>query len=537
MEVIVVIRINQIKIDINKDNEDNLYRKCASKLGINRDSIKKIIVLKKSIDARHKPNLFFSYVVAVELDNVDYVLRKCRHNKDISIYISSDYKVNITGDKMMLNRPVIVGSGPCGLILGYMLSLYGYKPIIVERGKMVDDRVEDVKRFWETGQLNVNSNIQFGEGGAGTFSDGKLNTLVKDKYNRINHIFKIFVENGAPSEILYENKPHIGSDNLRMMVKNIRNKIIDNGGEFRFNTTLTDINYSDNGIQSIVLNDNLVIDTDVLVLAIGHSARDTIKMLDKRSIDMESKPFAVGVRIQHSQDMINSCQYGDVSHSNLKNASYKLTYKSKSGRGVYSFCMCPGGYVVNASSEKGMLCVNGMSNYNRDSGNANSAIVVTVDSRDYGNNLFDGMEFQRELEKKAYDLGKGKIPVSLFKDYYNNTISDKFGEIKPVFKGNYKFANINVLFPDYINDSIKEGINFFNTKINGFSDGDAIIAGPEARTSSPIRILRDSNCESNIKGIYPAGEGAGYAGGITSAAIDGLIVFEKIIKKYKPNFF
>lgn len=530
-----MIRVNQIKIEVDKDNRDTLYKKCALKLGINRDIIKEIMVIKKSIDARHKPVLYFSYVVAVSVDCEDYVLNRNKKNRDVSLYKLLKYRINITGDNVMEKRPVIVGSGPCGLILGYMLSLYGYKPLIIERGKMVDDRVCDVEEFWETGKLNINSNLQFGEGGAGTFSDGKLNTLVKDKYNRINQVFKIFVENGAPDEIMYENKPHIGSDKLRLMVKNIRNKIIDNGGEFRFNTTLTDINYSDGRIKSIVLNDDEVIDTDVLVLAIGHSARDTFKMLNRRNIDMESKPFAVGIRIQHNQSMINKCQYGVDNHPKLKNASYKLTYKSSSGRGVYSFCMCPGGYVVNASSEEGMLCVNGMSNYDRDSGNANSAIVVTVNSDDYGKNLFDGMEFQRKLEKNAYDIANGKIPVSLFKDYKNNTVSSSFGSIKPIFKGNYKFANINKIFPDYINDSIKEGIVYFNTKINDFSCDDAIIAGPEARTSSPIRILRDSNCEANIKGIYPAGEGAGYAGGITSAAIDGLIVFENIIKKYKPS--
>ena len=529
-----MIRIRQLRLLVNNISIDDLKTKCSKRLKIRDKDIKSIKIVKRSIDARSKPDIYYSYVVDVKVSNEKYVLKKNSNNKDI-IYVDKDvdkYKYTPIGNKKISFRPIVVGMGPAGLIAGYMLAKYGYKPLIIDRGDKVENRVKDIEEFWNSNILNINSNVQFGEGGAGTFSDGKLNTRVKDKNNYQNMVFDIFVENGAPEEIRYISDPHIGTDRLRKVVKNIRNRIIDLGGSVRFNTCLTDIEIKNSKLVSITVNGEEKINCDVLVLAIGHSARDTFDLLDRKNIKLESKPFAVGIRIIHSQDLINTSQYGTKRHRLLKNANYKLTYKSKSGRGVYSFCMCPGGYVINASSENKKLCVNGMSNYKRDSGCANSAIIVTVDKNDYGNGVLDGIKFQQELETRAYDVGHGSIPISLLNDYENNRLSTSFGKIIPAIKGRYSFANINNILPVDINDCIIEAIHEFDKKINGFADGDTVIAGVESRTSSPIRILRDDNGEANVLGIYPCGEGSGYAGGITSSAIDGLIVFEKIANKY-----
>lgn len=527
-----MIRLRQIEILVDDETNENIVGKCAKKLGIKIEDIRDVRIVKRSIDARHKPDIYYSYVVDVEVRDERRVLKK-KACIDIFKSPKEEYLVSLDGAKELKNRPIIVGAGPCGLFCAYMLASYGYRPIVIERGKCIDERIKDVEEFWNNGILNENSNVQFGEGGAGTFSDGKLNTLVKDKRFRQKKVLEILVENGALEEILYEAKPHIGTDLLKSIVKNMRQKIIVMGGEVRFNTTLTDINIKDGRLKSIVVNGEEEIFTDILVLAIGHSARDTFYMLNEKKFKMEAKPFAVGVRIQHDQEMINRSQYGVSRHKKLKNASYKLTYRTKSGRGVYTFCMCPGGYVVNASSEVGGVAINGMSNYARDSGNANSAVIVTVGPDDYGDKPMDGIEFQRKLERDAYRASNGKIPISLFRDYVDNKTSSDFGEIKPVFKGNYKFYNINKLFPDYINEALIEGINAFDKKIRGFARGDAIVAAPEARTSSPVRIIRDELGEANYKGIYPAGEGAGYAGGITSAAVDGIVTFERIVSVYK----
>ena len=529
-----MIRLRQINVNVLEDSKEKLIEKCSKKLRVNYKDIKSIEIVKKSIDARKKPDLFYSYEVNVDVPLEERIVSKINSN-DIFIVNEEKYEFKITGNKVLNKRPVIIGSGPAGLYCGYMLAKNGYKPIIIERGKDVDSRIYDVKKFWETGILNKNSNVQFGEGGAGTFSDGKLNTLVKDNNGRQKKVLEIFVESGAPSEILYENKPHIGTDILRTVVKNIRKKIISMGGEFRFDTCLTNINCENGFVKSIMVDEFEEIETDVLVLAIGHSARDTFKMLYDLNLSMKPKPFAVGIRIEHSQKLINKSQYGVEKHSILPNASYKLTHKALNGRGVYTFCMCPGGYVVNSSSEENMLAINGMSNYKRDTENSNSAVIVTVSPNDFGSNVMSGVEFQRKLEKNAYSLCNGKIPIQLYGDFKNNKVSKTFGSIKPIFKGNYEFGNVRSIFPNYINDALIEGIEAFSKKIKNFNSDDAIIAGVECRTSSPIRIERDEFGESNIKGIYPIGEGAGYAGGITSAAIDGIIAAENIAKIYKVN--
>ncbi len=511
-----MIRIREIKIDV-KEKQD-LSKNVAKILKIKEDDIVKISINKRSIDARKKPLIFYVYEVDVILKIKE---NKFINDKNIFKAKEEDFSLIVESPRLFKKRPIIVGSGPAALFCAYTMCLNGVKPIIIERGKKVEERKKDVLEFFKTGKLNENSNIQFGEGGAGTFSDGKLNTLVKHNSSQ-KKVFETFAECGADESIMYDAKPHIGTDVLETVIKNLREKLISLGTTFMFQTTLTDLIIENKQITKIEINNKDHLETDTLVLAIGHSARDTIKMLSNY-LDMEQKPFAVGVRIQHPQEMISRNQYGE-SYKYLESASYKLTYRTKNGRSVYSFCMCPGGFVVNASSEKNRLAINGMSNFKRETKNANSALVVSVNSSDFGTNLFSGLEFQKELEEKSYKLGNGLIPVSLYKDYKENKVSNNFLEVEPLFKGKTCFANINEVFPKFINDSLKEAIEYFGTKIKGFNKDDAIIAAVESRTSSSIRILRNENLVSSVDGIYPCGEGAGYAGGITSAAMDGIKV-------------
>ena len=527
-----MIRVKQIKVNILLDNEDNIKKIVSKKLGINVKEIISYNIIKKSIDARYKPDIYYVYEIDLSCKNEDMVIKRNINNKDISLSDNEDYIIPKHGDIELRKRPIIVGSGPAGLFCTYLLALAGYNPLIIERGECVEDRINTVNKFWETGKLNKESNVQFGEGGAGTFSDGKLNTLTKDNNNRGKFVFETFVSCGASSDILISNMPHIGTDVLIDVVRNLRNKIISLGGEFLYNSCLNDINIVDGKVVSVKVND-MIIDTDILVLAIGHSARDTFNMLYDKGLNMEGKPFSVGIRIQHPQELINKNQYGEKYYKELMPASYKLTYKTSLGRGVYSFCMCPGGYVVNASSEDNRLAINGMSYNKRDGENANSAIVVTVTPDDFGFHPLDGIKYQRLLEEKAYILGNGKIPTQLLGDYYKNIESNILGSVNPMFKGGYSLTDLNKLYPDYINESLKEAINHFSLKINGFNNDDSIISGIESRTSSPVRIVRNELYESNILGVYPCGEGAGYAGGITTSSIDGIKVAEAIISKYK----
>lgn len=522
-----MIRVRQIKSSINSTKLD-IIKDVAKKLKINENEILEMYIKKKSLDARDKNNIHYVYEVDIKLKDEKKILRK--RSNDIFEAPIEEYKFNITGTKKLENRPIIVGAGPAGLFCGYMLAQNGYAPLIIERGEKIEQRVETVEKFWNDGILNNESNVQFGEGGAGTFSDGKLNTLVKDKMFRNKKVLQIFVEAGAPEEILYESKPHIGTDLLRNVVINLRNKIIEMGGKFRYNSCMTNINLENGKIKSIEINNSEIIHTEVLVLAIGHSARDTFRMLNSK-VYMEAKPFAIGVRVQHSQQMINNSQYG-TQYDNLPAASYKLTYKASNGRGVYSFCMCPGGFVVNSSSEKNRLCINGMSNYKRDSESANSAIIVTIGPEDFGNAPLNGLEFQEKLEEKTYTKENGNIPIQLFKDFKENRKSENLGNINPVMKGKYRLSNLQEIFPEYITKALIEGMENFDRKIKGFAKDDAILAAIETRTSSPIRINRGDNGESNIKGIFPCGEGAGYAGGIMSAAMDGIKIAEFIESAY-----
>lgn len=518
-----MIRVKQVKVNILSDN---ILESLSKKLKVNIEDIINYNIIKKSIDARNKEEIYYSYELDVNLKNEN----KIKLNKDISISSKREYKIEKTGNTKLKNRPIIVGSGPCGLFCALILAEQGYNPLVIERGEKVEDRVNTVSNFWKTNNIDTESNVQFGEGGAGTFSDGKLNTMIKDENNRFYKVFKTFVSCGAKENILTDNNPHIGTDDLRIVVKNLRNKIISLGGEFKYQTKLTDIIIKDNKIESIIVNNKDEIPCDCLILAIGHSARDTFKLLLEKNINMSPKPFAIGLRVIHSQDMINENQYGKYK-SLLPPASYKLT-NQYNGRGIYSFCMCPGGYVINASSEKGYLAINGMSNNKRDSGFANSAIIVSITPNDFGNKPLDGVIFQQQLEKKAYELGKGKIPIQLLKDYYENKKSTTFGNIKPIFMSEYEFSNINELFPSYINEALKNSFPIFDKRIKGFASDDTVICGIESRTSSPVRIYRNEDYVSNIEGIYPGGEGAGYSGGITSSAVDGIKIAEKICSKF-----
>ena len=525
-----MIRIRQISVSILNDQPKVIKEKIAKKLHISVADIITWQIYKKSIDARNKKNILYKYEVNVSCKEENKILKK-NQDPDILFVGPEEYVFPLKG-KEKLNTPiVVVGSGPAGLFAAYLLALEGYKPIVIERGESMEKRILTVNSFWQKGHLNLQSNVQFGEGGAGTFSDGKLNTQVGDHNYRGKKILETFVQFGAPKDILYLQKPHIGTDVLRKVIVNLRNAIIKMGGKFYYETCLTNIFTERNRLCKIELNHEKIMDCEHLVLAIGHSARDTFSVLYDQNVQMQAKPFAVGVRVEHPQAFINESQYGDFA-SLLPPATYKLTYQASNHRGVYSFCMCPGGYVINASSTKDGLAIKGMSNRNRDSKNANSALVVTVTPNDFGFHPLDGMKFQETLEKKAKQIGNGGIPLQLYKDYKKNQTSIKFGTIKPEMKGKFTFANLNQIFPSYINCALKEAIAHFGTKIEHFDCDDMILSGVESRTSSPVRITRDENFEATIQGIYPCGEGAGYAGGIMTAAMDGLKVAEAIIKKY-----
>lgn len=508
------------------------------KLKIKADDIRNIEILKKSVDARKKEQLSFVYQLDIECDNEKKIVSRYKKN-DVSLKEKKTIirKINDNIPPENKGQTVIAGFGPAGIFAAYELAKSGYKPIVIERGLDVENRKKTVEKFWNTGELDTECNVSFGEGGAGTFSDGKLNTMVKDRFGYNRKVLETFVRFGAPKEILYLQKPHIGTDKLADVVKNMRLEIERLGGEVRFGVRLDSINTEkENETQKIVSvnvtdresSQKQEIKCEKLILAIGHSARDTFISLHESDVEMQQKSFAIGVRVEHLQEMIGRNQYGDM-YKILPTADYKLTHQTKDGRGVYSFCMCPGGYVVNASSQKGMLAVNGMSNYLRDSKNANSAMVVTVGPEDYeSDDVLAGMRFQQKWEKKAYEAAGGKIPVQLFGDFKKDRVSSEFGEVIPETKGEYAFANVRKIIPESVASSIEEGITAFEKKIKGYSRGDTLLLGIESRTSSPVKILRDESMQSNIRGIYPCGEGAGYAGGITSAAMDGIKIAMQI---------
>lgn len=532
-----MIRINQLKLSIQHKPED-LKKKAARALRIPPEAIHALHMVKQSVDARKKEDIVFIYSVDVEAEREEDLVKRAR-SVNVTLVKEKPYVFPKTGEQELNHPPVIVGSGPAGLFCAMMLAEAGFAPVVLERGDCVEVRTEKVNRFWNGGPLDPESNVQFGEGGAGTFSDGKLNTLVKDPLKRNRKVLELFVEHGADPEILYQNKPHIGTDVLSRIVTQMREHIRALGGQVCFNSQVTDVIVEEEAgnkrITGVVVNGTKTIHTDALVLAVGHSARDTFELLLEKQIPMKQKAFAVGLRIQHTQEMINVSQYGMKQSEILGPASYKLTYQTSSGRGVYSFCMCPGGYVVNASSEEGRLTVNGMSNHDRMGANANSALIVTVTPKDFGSDSpLAGVEYQRKLEELAYRYGEGRIPVQLYGDFKAGRKSEAYGEVTPEFKGLYQFADLREMLPDYLSEALEEGMENFERMIKGFSHPDSILAGIESRTSSPVRMERDQNFESPASGLFPCGEGAGYAGGITSAAMDGIKVAEEIARRYKP---
>ena len=536
----IMIVINQIKVEVDKNNfndasrTDALIKKdIAKKLRLKSASdVSAYKIIKKSLDARKKPVLFYIYSVVLDMK-----MPLKADKKFVSDYKKEKYKFPYAGAGNVAQksgkRPVVVGFGPGGMFSALLLARAGFKPIVLERGMDADSRSRDVEEYWNGGKLKLNSNVQFGEGGAGTFSDGKLYTGIGKSAGRVDFVLETFADAGANEDILYEAHPHIGTDVLCDVVKNIRKEIISLGGGVRFNSLFDSIKTENGEVVGCTytdLTDNTTnsIETDSIILAIGHSARDTFRLLRDSNVNMEAKGFAVGMRVIHKQSIIDRFTYGDSNDDGTFPASdYKLTAHTENGRGVYSFCMCPGGYVVDSSSENKRICVNGMSYSDRNSGYANSAIIVNCDSGDFGDDLFSGMYFQEELEHKAFVAGQGRIPVQNYGDYKTGKVSDSIDE-NAAIRGQYTLSNLRDVFPDFVNDSIIEAFDIFNKRIDGFNGADTVCAAVESRTSSPVRILRDEYGHSNTKGLFPCGEGAGYAGGITSAAVDGIKCAENV---------
>ena len=524
-----MLRLENIKIREDL-SDDDVVREACKKYQISFSDVEYYNILKKSIDARNKDDIFYNYTIDVKYTG--------KGGKEIKKVTKESYQIDINKKRKSEKRPVIVGAGPAGLFCALLLVQNGIKPIIIEQGKKVEDRKKDVDEFLKSGKLNVNSNVQFGEGGAGTFSDGKLTTGVNNPLCR--RVLKEFVNFGAPKQIMYVNKPHIGTDNLINVISNMRNYIIENGGEFLFESKLVDFEIKDEKLVSAkyieLSNENKEIkeiETDSLVLAIGHSARDTFEKVYEKGLTMEKKNFSVGVRIEHKQLMINESQYGTKTKLNLPPAEYKLAYHGEN-RSCYTFCMCPGGTVMASSSNPGEIVTNGMSKFARDGENANSAVLVSVTPEDFkGESVLEGIYFQKELEEKAFVLGGSNYfaPIQKVGDFLEDRKTTEIGEVKPTYKPGVTLSNLQEILPDYVVKTLKEGILDFDKKIKGFANKDAILTGVETRSSSPVRIVRNEIGESNIKGIYPCGEGAGYAGGIMTAAMDGIKIAINILEK------
>lgn len=526
-----MLRISEIRLNI-EHTDDDLKQAIMAKLHGAEECFRGYTIVRRAIDARNKSRIVFVYIVDVDVTDEDAVLAKI-DARNVSLTPEFNYGFFIPDSSYSFQkRPVIVGSGPAGIFAALALAERGARPIVLERGEEVDQRLKDIRAFLSGGPFSARSNVHFGEGGAGTFSDGKLYTLINDI--RTKRVFDEFVRAGAPKEILINAKPHIGTDNLRKVVKSVRTRITDLGGEIRFKSMLTNLIVENRICRGVIVNDIEQIETDTVIIAIGASARDTIEMLHHHGIHMSPKPFSIGLRIEHPQQMIDQAQYGAfASHSALGPAEYKLVHHSSTKRSAYTFCMCPGGIVVAAASEEGGVVTNGMSEYARDRENANSAIVVAVGPEDFeSDQALSGICFQRKWEQKAFMAGGNNYfaPVQLVADFIQGCASTNLGSVRPSYQPGVTLADLNLCLPDFVRATLKEALRVFDRKVHGFGMSDAILTGVETRTSSPVRMDRSTSFESSIAGIYPIGEGAGYAGGIVSAAVDGIKVVEAITR-------
>lgn len=538
------MRITELKLPLNH-GPDDLHAAILARLGITSDALLNVQIYRRSVDARKSSAVILTYTVDVVVANEEAIYQRLQKasattrtgGHPVSRTPDMDYRfVAHAADKQSIARPVVIGTGPCGLFAGLLLAQMGFRPIILERGKAVRERTQDTWKFWRQSQLNPESNVQFGEGGAGTFSDGKLYSQIRDPEYRSRKVLTEFVKAGAPEEILYVAKPHIGTFRLVSMVENMRASIEALGGEIRFGQCVTDFDIehgqSEGKLRGLTLANGEYIAANHVVLAIGHSARDTFYTLHERGVFMEAKPFSIGVRIEHPQSLIDEVRYGaNAGHPILGAADYKLVHHAKNGRSAYSFCMCPGGTVVAAASEPGRLVTNGMSQYSRNERNANSAIVVGITPADYPGNPLAGIEFQRQWETLAYQAGGSTYaaPAQRVGDFLAQRPSATLGGVLPSYKPAIHLTDLSLCLPDFVIKTLFEALPAFDKQIRGFAMDDALMTGIETRTSSPVRITRNDQYQSlNTRGLFPAGEGAGYAGGILSAAIDGIKAAEAV---------
>ncbi len=527
-----MIRINELKLPLNHSEADLPAAICA-RLKLQPEQLLQFTVFKRGVDARKKSDIQLTYTLDIDTDHNARVLAAFSKDEQIRPAPDTSYKFVAKAPESLTERPIVIGLGPCGLFAGLLLAEMGFNPIILERGKEVRERTKDTFGFWRKKPLNTESNVQFGEGGAGTFSDGKLYSQVKDPKHYGRKVMSEFVKAGAPEEIMYVSKPHIGTFKLVTMVEKMRARIIELGGEIRFSTRVDDILRDGEQLTGVRLSDGSELHSRYVVLAVGHSARDTFEMLFKRDVYIEAKPFSVGFRIEHRQSMIDECRYGaSAGHPLLGAADYKLVHHGSNNRTVYSFCMCPGGTVVAAASEEGRVVTNGMSQYSRNERNANSAIVVGIDpERDYPGHPLAGIELQRKLEAQAFVLGGSNYdaPAQRVGDFLAGVPSTEFGDVLPSYTPGVKLTDLSNVLPDFVIAAIREAIPAFDKQIKGFAREEGLLTGVETRTSSPICIKRGPDYQSlNTKGLFPAGEGAGYAGGILSAGIDGIKVAEAV---------
>ena len=541
LEVIPLLRLTEIHLPLDHPESD-LQSAILARLKIGVDALLGYTIFRRSFDARKKSAITLIYSLDVAIKDEAQTLESLRGEPHIAITPNTEYQFVAQAPSGLSARPVVIGSGPCGLFAALILAQMGFRPIILERGKIVRERTKDTFGLWRGRALDPESNVQFGEGGAGTFSDGKLHSQIKDPHHYGRKVLLEFVKANAPPEILYVSKPHIGTFRLVKVVENMRATICALGGEFRFQSRVDDIDIDQGQVRGVVLADGERIATEHVVLAIGHSARDTFQMLHARGVYVEAKSFSIGFRIEHPQSMIDTCRFGaNAGHPILGAADYKLVYHASNGRSVYSFCMCPGGTVVAASSEPGRVVTNGMSQYSRNERNANSGIVVGITPQDYPGSPLAGIDFQRQWESRAYELGGSNYnaPGQLVGDFLAQRPSTTLGSVIPSYLPGVRLGELDSSLPDYAINAIREALPAFDKQIKGFAMHDAVLTGVETRTSSPIRIKRNAQYQSiNTQGLYPAGEGAGYAGGILSAAVDGIKVAEALalsmLEKTKP---